>query len=168
MRPQTDDKLDLHGYTVAEAIERFVEQYNLRVKNGQHGGWTIVHGYGSSGEGGAIRNKLRSFLDRHLDKLRYEPGDNYGNPGWTLVYPKLQLPDRRERMALEILDFCSTPRVEEKILREFANWGGVQVKEILRSMVKHGRMKSVPKGLKAQYQATVASVTGSSAAHFQE
>lgn len=149
----SSDQLDLHGLTVAEASERFVEQYNLRVKREQLGGWTVVHGYGSTGEGGAIRSKLRAFLDRHSDKLRYEPGDQYGNPGWTWVYPKVRLPDRRERLALEILDFCATPRVEEKILREFVGEGGVQVKEILRSLVKQGRLKMVVKGAKAQYQA---------------
>lgn len=34
----TADSLDLHGLTVDEAIERFVVQYNLRVKGGQLGG----------------------------------------------------------------------------------------------------------------------------------
>lgn len=53
----TADSLDLHGITVDEALEHFVEQYNLRVKGGHLGGWTIVHGYGSSGKGGAIRSK---------------------------------------------------------------------------------------------------------------
>lgn len=75
---------------------------------------TIVHGYGSSGKGGAIRSKLRAFLDRFPEKLRQEAGDNYGNPGWTWVYPKARLPDRRERLALAILEFCATPRAEEK------------------------------------------------------
>jgi hypothetical protein len=159
--PSPSDQLDLHDYTVTEAIERFVEQYNFRVKNGQCGCWTIVHGYGSSGEGGAIRSKLRAFLDQHLDKLRYESGDNYGNPGWTWVYPILRLPDRRERLAQEILEFCSTPRVEEKILREFAVAGGVQVKEILRSLAKQGRLKTVTKGAKAQYQACASGAAGS-------
>ena len=150
----SSEKLDLHGLTFAEALERFVEQYNLRVKRGQLGCWTVVHGYGSSGEGGVIRSKLRGFLDHHLDKLRYDPGDNYGNPGWTWVYPKLRLPDKQERLALEILDFCATPRVEDKILREFAISGGVQVKETLRTLVKQGRLKTVGMGPKVKYQAT--------------
>lgn len=154
--PTSSDQLDLHGLTIAEAIERFVEYYNLRVKKGQLGCWTIVHGYGSSGEGGVIRTKLRAFLDQYPDKVRYEPGDNHGNPGSTWVYPKLALPDRRERLALEILEYCSLSRVEEKILREFASEGGVQVKAILRSLVKHGGLKTVPKGAKIQYQAVAA------------
>lgn len=148
----TADSLDLHGLTVTEALERFVEQYNLRVKGGHLGGWTIVHGYGSSGKGGAIRSKLRAFLDRFPEKLRQEAGDNYGNPGWTWVYPKIRLPDRRERLALEILEYCSTPRGDEKIQREFVTEGGVLVKEVLRSLAKAGRLQVVHRGVKVQYQ----------------
>ena len=80
--PSNDD-LDLHGFTVTEAIERFVECYNVRVNNNQYGCWKIIHGYGSTGKGGAIRVALRAFLNQHLDKLRYETGDDYGDPGWT-------------------------------------------------------------------------------------
>jgi hypothetical protein len=140
------NQLDLHGLTVPEAIEKFVEQYNARVKQDQLAGWTVVHGYGSTGEGGVIRSKLRAFLDQHPDKLRYELGDKYGNPGSTWVYPRLRLPDRRERLALEILDYCAQPRVAEKILREFSVAGGVQVKEIVRSRIKQGRLASGNKG----------------------
>jgi hypothetical protein len=86
------DELDLHGFTVAEAIERFVQYYNARVNNDQYGCVKVIHGYGSTGAGGAIRIKLRALLDEHLDKLRYEAGDDYGDPGWTWVYPKVRLP----------------------------------------------------------------------------
>jgi DNA-nicking Smr family endonuclease len=47
-----NDELDLHGFTVAEAIERFVEEYNTRVADYQYGCWKVIHGYGSSGKGG--------------------------------------------------------------------------------------------------------------------
>jgi DNA-nicking Smr family endonuclease len=94
MTPSTDE-LDLHGYTVAEATEQFVQHYNTRMDKNKLGCWKIIHGYGSSGQGGAIRAKLRAFMDEHLDKLRYETGDAYGDPGWTWVYPKTRLPDQR-------------------------------------------------------------------------
>jgi hypothetical protein len=86
--PPTDD-LDLHGFTVAESIELFVQQYNCRVDDNQYDCWKVIHGYGSTGEGGVIRVKLRAFLDEHLDKLRYEAGDDYGDPGWAFVYAKV-------------------------------------------------------------------------------
>ena len=136
-KPSTDE-LDLHGFTVTEAIEQFVQDYNTRVDNNQFGCLRNIHGYGSSGEGGAIRARLRSFLDQHLDKLIYEAGDDYGDPGWTLVYPKVRLPDQRERMAAAIVSFCSAGKTEEKILREFAKQGQVQVKQTVRSLAKQG------------------------------
>jgi hypothetical protein len=152
MTPATDD-LDLHGYIVAEAIEQFVRYYNSRADNDQYGCFKIIHGYGSSGEGGAIRVKLRAFLDAHLDKLRYESGDNYGGPGWTWVYPKVRLPDQPERIAAAILSFCADGKTEQKILREFAKLGEVQVKQAVRSLAKQGKLKIVNKGAKILYQA---------------
>jgi hypothetical protein len=151
-KPSTDE-LDLHGYTVVEANERFVQDYNTRVDNDQYGCWKIIHGYGSSGKGGAIRVKFRALLDEHLDKLRYEAGDDYGDPGWTWVYPKVHLPDQRERMAAAILSFCSDGKTEEKILREFGKVGNVQVKQVVRSLAKQGKLRIVNKGTKILYQA---------------
>jgi hypothetical protein len=149
----SDDELDLHGFALAEAIEQFVLHYNVRVVNNQFGCWKIIHGYGSSGEGGVIRIKLHAFLDQHLDKLRYEAGDQYGDPGWTWVYPKVRLPDQRERMSAAILSFCTDAKTEEKILREFAKLGDVQVKQAIRWMSKQGKLKIVNKGAKILYQA---------------
>jgi hypothetical protein len=99
-----------------------------------------------------IRIKLRSLLDQHLDKLRYEVGDNYGDPGWTWVYPKVRLPDQRERMATAILTYCIEGKTEEKILREFNKSGEPQVKQAVRSLAKQGKLKTVNKGSKVLYQ----------------
>jgi Smr domain len=148
-----NDELDLHGFTVAEAIEQFVQYYNTRVDNNQFGCLRIIHGYGSSGKGGAIRAKLRAFLEEHLDKVRYEAGDDYGDPGWTWVYPKVRLPDQRERMAAAILTFCTDGKTEKKILREFIKMGEVQVKQVVRSLANQGKLKIVNRGAKVLYQA---------------
>jgi hypothetical protein len=152
--PSPDD-LDLHGYTVVEAIEQFVQQYNCRVDDNRYDCWKVIHGYGSSGEGGAIRVKLRAFLNEHLDKLQYESGEDYGDPGWTFVYPKVHLPDQLERMAAAILSFCAQGKTEEKILREFVKLGEVQVKHAVRSLAKQGKLKVVSKGAKVLYQANL-------------
>lgn len=146
------DELDLHGFTVSEAIEQFVQDYNTRVDNNQFGCLKIIHGYGSTGKGGAIRAKLRAFLDEHLDKLRYESGDDFGDPGWTWVYPKFRLPDQRERMATAILSFCIEPKTEEKILREFVKLGEAHIKQAVRSLAKQGKLKTLNKGSKVLYQ----------------
>ena len=148
-----NDELDLHGFTVAEAIEQFVQYYDTRVDNNQFGCLRIIHGYGSSGKGGAIRVKLRAFLDEHQDRLRYGAGDDYGDPGWTLVYPKVRLPGQQERMAAAILSFCSEGKTEEKILREFVKLGAAQVKQAVRSLAKQGKLVKVTSGEKVLYQA---------------
>jgi hypothetical protein len=147
------DDLDLHGYTVAEAIDLFVHHYNGLVDNDQFGCLKVIHGYGSSGKGGAIRIHFRSFLNQHLDKLRYEAGENYGDPGWTWVYPKLRLPDSKERMTAAILGFCSEGKTEEKILREFVQMGDLKVRQAIRSLTKQGKLKAVNEGNKVLYQA---------------
>jgi hypothetical protein len=97
--------------------------------------------------------KFRAFLDQHLDKLCYEAGDDYGDPGWTLVCPKVQLPDQHKRMATAILSFCSAGKTEEKILREFAILGELQVKQAVRSLAKQGKLKIMNSGAKVLYQA---------------
>ena len=153
-KPSSTDELDLHGSTVAGAIEQFTRFYNARVDDDRHGCIKVIHGYGSSGEGGAIRIKLRAFLDDHLDKLPYEAGDQYGDPGWTFVYPKVHLPDERERMAAAILKLCVEGKTEEKILREFAKLGKVQIKQVVRSLTQRGGLKTTTKGAKVLYQAT--------------
>ena len=101
----------------------------------------------------AQRAKLRAFLDENLDKLRYESGDDYGDPGRTFVYPKVRLPDLRERMAAAILNFCSEGKTEDKILREFTKLGEAQVKQAVRSLAKRGKLKTGNKGTKVLYQA---------------
>ena len=149
--PPATDKLDLHGLTVDAAIERFVNDYNARVKCGQLGCWEVIHGYGSSGEGGVIRSKLRALLEQHRDKLKYEAGDQYGNPGWTWVYPKIKLPNHQEQLATSILNFCSTPKSEEKILREFVKENGLQIKAAIRAQLKFGPLKAINKNGKTHY-----------------
>jgi DNA-nicking Smr family endonuclease len=40
----SEHELDLHGLTVAEAIEQFVQYYNTRVDNDRYGYLRIIHG----------------------------------------------------------------------------------------------------------------------------
>jgi hypothetical protein len=152
-RQAANEDLDLHGYTVAEALARFVEQYNRRVAASQFCCWRVIHGYGSTGTGGAIRLRLRAFLEAHRDKLRYEPGDDYGDPGWTWVYPRHPLPSLQDQLATAILAFCSVPRSEGRILREFVRSAGdVATKRSLRTLVELGRLKVTPQGTQPLYE----------------
>jgi hypothetical protein len=58
-------------------------------------------------------------------------------------------------MATAILTFCSEPKTEEKILREFHKSGEAQVKQTVRSLAKQGKLKTVNKGAKILYQAVL-------------
>ena len=56
-------------------------------------------------------------------------------------------------MAAAILSFCSEPKTEEKILREFIKMGKVQITQAVRSLAKQGKLKIVNSGEKILYQA---------------
>ena len=78
--------VDLHGLTSKDAVARFVDVYNHAVRHGQRERISVVHGYGASGKGGTLREKMRAFLDRnHVEYLCGELVD--GNPGHTIVIP---------------------------------------------------------------------------------
>ena len=89
-------EIDLHGLTVADALARFTDHYNGRLRAGDTGPLRVIHGYGSSGRGGDLRTALRAFLFRHASRLEFVPGETYfNNPGVTIVYPKHPLPSPR-------------------------------------------------------------------------
>lgn len=115
--------IDLHGHTVAQAMKAFVRYYNDSVRGGYSGRIEIVHGYGSTGGGGVIRQHLRTYLAAHAGKFgSILPGEGLGNPGVTVVYAKSVLPDGGGSISLvspaqeAILRLCSTPKAKERIL----------------------------------------------------
>ena len=58
-------RLDLHGYTVADAMLRFVRMYNGLVGAGAGGevrGIEVVHGKGKGDTPSLIRDALRDYL----------------------------------------------------------------------------------------------------------
>jgi hypothetical protein len=111
--------LDLHGYTVSDALTRFVGRYNRLLADTLPGGdahvLEVIHGRGKGDTPSAIRDALRAFLREHgkrvtgfdtqlilrgavylLDKypgdLAYIFGeDATRNPGCTIVVPRKRL-----------------------------------------------------------------------------
>lgn len=111
------ETLDLHGYTVVDAMNSFVRRYN-RLLTSKPGGelWAleVIHGKGKGGEGGLIREALRDYLkqqgkrvkgfDAQLamrgasyavekgGRLSYMHGEDVsGNAGCTIVIPQQRL-----------------------------------------------------------------------------
>ena len=85
----TSRSIDLHNCTVPEAILEFVRFYNSCVRSGYRGRVEVIHGYGSSGVGGTIKNELRAYLAAH-EEIFGEVlfGESLRNPGVTILYPR--------------------------------------------------------------------------------
>jgi len=80
--------IDLHNFTVAEALREFVRFYNHCVRSGYRGRLEVIHGYGSTGGGGAIREELRRYLKAHSEIFgEFLAGESLRNPGVTILYP---------------------------------------------------------------------------------
>ena len=84
--------IDLHNFTVAEALREFVRFYNNCVRSGYRGRLEVIHGYGSTGGGGVIREELRKYLKYHAETFgEFLPGESLRNPGVTILYPRESL-----------------------------------------------------------------------------
>jgi dsDNA-specific endonuclease/ATPase MutS2 len=66
-----------------------VRFYNSCVRSGYRGRLEIIHGYGSSGSGGVIREELRRYLKAHEEIYgEFLAGESLRNPGVTILYPR--------------------------------------------------------------------------------
>lgn len=144
--------IDLHGYRVVEAIRLFVESYNRQVGKGDLSAVRIIHGYGSTGEGGKIKTSLLKMLSANDGSLTFETDPV--NPGATLVHPVKKLPEGAGIVAGEIIEFCFGGKTESKILGKFRQYGDLSVKTALRSLVKQGKLKTSLKGRHMIYTAS--------------
>jgi hypothetical protein len=137
-------ELDLHGYTVDEALKAFRVFYNKNAGAGVR--LRIIHGYGAVSESARILRKLREFLATAAASLDWKPGEDIeGNPGVTIVYPRKKLPSAENHLEQEILEFCSVPRTESKIAGQLRKHPPREVKAALRALVRRGELNSVVK-----------------------
>jgi hypothetical protein len=134
---------DLHGCTVPEAMRQFIVFYNDCVRSGYQGFIEVIHGYGSSGPGGAIQRELRRYLGMNSDRLEmYIAGESVGNPGIAKVHPKKLLPAIPDSIGFltnkvreAILGFCGTPKIGERL---FSRLSGRFGERLLRDDSKTG------------------------------
>ncbi len=145
-------ELDLHGKTWAEALEEFVDAYNRAVPSGRT--LRVVHGYGSTGTGGVLRARFRGFLERHSDRLEFARGEAAdGNPGHTLVTPKIPLPGADAALNELVWDYCEQPKTMSRIAGQFRRYGAPRVQQAVRSLEGQRRLRKVVKGKTSQYKA---------------
>ena len=148
--------LDLHGKTWTEALAEFLDFYNRSVPHRDESTLTldIVHGYGSSGTGGVLRQRLRAFLAKYPECLEITPGETIDdNPGHTVVTPIRRLPDTGGLLAEHIWEYCDTPRTLSKITGRFRRYGDPQVQQAVKTLQRQGRLREVRKGRLKEYAA---------------
>ena len=138
-------ELDLHGHTWRESLKEFISVYNEAVNNGGEPSdieIAVIHGYGSTGEGGVLRNRLRGFLSRYGNCLDFTPGEEIdGNQGCTIVKPVSSLPNMNDLLAEQIFDYCERQRSRSKVMGRFRRHGQPKVMQAIRSLEKQGRLE---------------------------
>ena len=151
-------KLDLHGKTWAEALTEFRDFYNAAARVHPSGGvqLEVVHGYGSTGQGGRLLTSLRNYLDRQSQAglLSYRTGEAAdGNPGHTLVTTLKPLPAAGDDLGDSIWEFCARPQSHRKVMNRFRRHGDPQVQLAIRELLGHKRLQAVTVGREKGYQA---------------
>ena len=151
-------KLDLHGKTWAEALTEFRDFYNSAARSHPSGGvqLEVVHGYGSTGQGGRLLTSLRSYLERQSRSglLSYRTGEAAdGNPGHTLVTTLKPLPAAADDLGENIWEFCARPQSHRKVMNRFRRHGDPQVQQAIRDLTGQKRLQSVTVGREKGYQA---------------
>ena len=148
--------IDLHGKTWAEALAEFLDFYNrwATAGGGSVGTLDVVHGYGSTGSGGVLRQRFRGFLAKYPECLEFKAGEDVdGNPGHTLVSPLRRLPDTGGLLAEQIWEYCDSPRTVSKIAGRFRRYGDPQVQQAIRVLQKQRRLRTVSRGRVKAYEA---------------
>jgi hypothetical protein len=150
----TSQSIDLHNCTVPEAIREFVRFYNACVRSGYRGRIEVIHGYGSSGVGGTIKQQLRKYLAAHTEIFgEVLAGESLRNPGVTILYPReTPAPTPRGMGAMPLHDpaqeairrFCSTPKTKDRILFKLRGRFGDQVlSAAIQAMVLNGALQAI-------------------------
>ena len=138
-----DTKLDLHGKTWRESQDEFITFYNAALDNCNGTGvtLTVVQSYGSTIEGGVLRQRLRAYLDRLDDFLEYTPGEDMdGNMGCTYIAQIEPIPTLEDALAADILKFCDRGQTRGKITGKIRRHGQPKVIIAIRSLKRQGRM----------------------------
>ena len=136
--------MDLHGKTWPEALQEFVDAYNKAVQPGGHTCrlLRVVHGYGSAGGPGILRTRFRKFLEKHSPRLEFVLGERAdGNPGYTIVTPKLPLPGADAALCELVWDYCEQPKTLSKIVGQFRRYGNPRVQQAVRTLEGQRRLR---------------------------
>ncbi|CAN2041362.1 Protein containing Smr protein/MutS2 [Candidatus Magnetomoraceae bacterium gMMP-15] len=138
-------EINLHKYTVSEAMDVFLKYYNQYAGNIEQ--IKVIHGYGSSGNGGRIRTRLRALLKNYPDRVAFHRGESISNnPGYTLVFPHNTLPSALDILGIEILEYCTIPKTKKKIAGKFRKYGDSKILSTLKFLEKQAKLTVKWKG----------------------
>lgn len=144
-RRLNSEVIDLHGLSTDVAIQTFISRAN-KLCNAGHRGWvTVVHGYGSTGVGGVIKQRIRALLNHHADAYESRFNDAL-NPGSTEVRILKTLPLKQNPgtpLEEQVLLFCTSPKEESKICNKFHRRPITEIKEIIRQLQSRGLLMQV-------------------------
>jgi hypothetical protein len=146
------ETIDLHGLSVDVAMQTFIERCNQLFSGGYRGTIAVVHGYGSSGQGGAIKERLKSFLVKHADYFDAPAWDG-GNPGVTAIRQLKLLPaEHAGGVHEQIIVFLQAPKTEAKILAKFHARPVAEIKGLLRELRGRGLICEINKSGQRAWQ----------------
>ena len=137
-------ELDLHGCTWQEALEEFEAECKrvLDQSGGVPAAIRAIHGYGSEGKGGVIRDRLRAFCNRFGDCLEYTRGEDIdGNKGMTDIRVLKPPPVALERLGERVLEYCRNGRTKSEIEGRFRRSGSPVAMEAVAMLRRQGRLE---------------------------
>lgn len=140
--------LDMHGKTVAQALEQLEGVWRGEAASASPRAIRVIHGYGSTGVGGDIRDAVRAHCLASRDALSMLAGeDGDGNPGVTVIRVLAPL-DGLRALAAAIERFCrKAARTKAVVERRFSErHGATMVREAIGLLRREGRVVRARKG----------------------
>ena len=149
-------ELDLHNYKWSDAIQEFIRVHNDAVETNQEWGSPqiiVIHGYGSSGEGGVIRHRIRKYLRRFPNSVDFTPGEEaMDNQGCTVVRPLAKLPGSLDMLEDQIAEYCEQPRTKNAIAGKFRRHGDRRVSDAIQTLMQRGNLRKTQKNNRPAYE----------------
>ena len=136
-------EIDLHGHTWGEALEAFERECRSALsRSGSGAEIRVIHGYGSTGPGGVLRERVRAFCRRFPDSFFVSSGEDLdANPGMSIVKILKPFADPTERLAEDILEYCRRPRTRSETDGRFRRHGTPQVEAAIGLLRRDGRLR---------------------------
>ncbi len=139
-------EIDLHFMTVDEALKFFITCCQQEWRKGKRT-IKVIHGYGSAGSGGKIKECIRNFLKNSPEYFSYKTGEGIDfNQGYTIVVLKKMVNGFENAIESQIAELCVIAKSMDKIAGEFRKHGEKEIALSVNKLVKKGVLKEIIKG----------------------